>query len=137
MTRVHKAKQIELVLKSHMTRKLSHDIQIPPTTKVLSLEDLNFQTPTDSVSSSENEEKDFDYEKAEFECCDLCEKLFKDPAGLEKHNTDTEIQCGFCHICVVRGKELDCPELRKCVELEHMNLSWHPTFYILDSDSSV
>ena len=44
MTRVHKAKQIELVLKSHMTRKLSHDIQIPPTTKVLSLEDLNFQT---------------------------------------------------------------------------------------------
>ena len=56
--------------------------------------------------------------------------MFAKKAEFGKHVTETGIQCGFYHLCRVRGEELECPELRKCVEMDHMDFSWHPTSHI-------
>ena len=78
---------------------------------------------------SEIKEDNSDSESEEYEC-DTCDKLFENKDELDKHVTNTGIQCGFCHYCVVKGEELNCPELRKCVEMEHWDFSWHPTLHV-------
>ena len=85
---------------------------------------------------SQNEEHNSDSKGGE-NACDTCNKMFASKAELDKHVSNIRLQCGFCHFCVVHGEELDSPELRKCVELDHMDFSWHPTFYVLHSNSLV
>ena len=52
--------------------------------------------------------------------CNICDTLFSNKDELDKHMTNNGIRCGFCHFCVVRGEELNCPELRKCVQMDEL-----------------
>ena len=129
-------------LSSHMSIKHDNILNIDKRNLLVqqSVQTENNVEVEDSVSENEEEfenEKEWSDSKIEEFECDTCDKLFANKAELDKHKTDTGIQCGFCHFCVVHGEELDCPELRKCVEMDHMDFSWHPTFHVLHSNSLV